>query len=127
MPTQKTNKILIVEDDPLNRLFLVDLLKIHNLVPLIACNGKEAVEQWSQHDFFAILMDIQMPEMNGIEATRIIRQKEREEGRSKTAVIAVTAYNTQENHDACQQVGMDDYINKPVRIPDLLEVLRKYH
>lgn len=126
MIAAKNNKILIVDDEPLNRLFLVDLLKMHSLEPTEAVNGKEAIEQWLSNDFFAILMDIQMPEMNGIDATRIIRQKEREEGRPKTPIIAVTAYTTKASQDDCQNAGMDYYIPKPVNVSELLEVIEQY-
>lgn len=126
MASAKNNKILIVDDEPLNRLFLVDLLKMHNLAPSEAVNGKEAVKQWLENDYFAILMDIQMPEMNGIDATRIIRQTEKKEGRAKTPIIAVTAYGTKANQEDCQQAGMDGYIPKPVRISELLEMVEKF-
>jgi CheY-like chemotaxis protein len=123
----KNNKILIVDDEPLNRLFLVDLLKMHSLDPTEAVNGKEAIQHWLHNDYFVILMDIQMPEMNGIDATRFIRQKEQEEGRPKTPIIAVTAYGTRETMEDCHKAGMDHYIPKPVRISELLELIEQLH
>jgi CheY-like chemotaxis protein len=122
----KNNKILIVDDEPLNRLFLVDLLKIHNLEPTEATNGMEAIEQWLHNDFFVILMDIQMPKMNGIDTTKIIRQKEQEEGRQKTPIIAVTAYCTKATELDCQSAGMDYYIPKPVNVSELLKVIELF-
>ncbi len=126
MAAAKNNKILIVDDEPLNRLFLVDLLKMHNLDPSEAVNGKEAIQHWLTTDYFVILMDIHMPEMNGIDATRLIRQKEQEEGLAKTPIIAVTAFATQETKDDCQQVGMDDFLPKPVKISEIMEIVEKF-
>lgn len=119
------NKILIVDDEPLNRLFLVELLKMQSLEPTEAENGNEAISHWLANDYIAILMDIQMPEMTGTEATRFIRRKEREEGRSKTPIIAVTAYCTTENQEKCQKAGMDHYLPKPVNIPELLDLIHR--
>ncbi len=126
MTAAKNNKILIVDDEPLNRLFLVDLLKMHEMAPTEAVNGKEAVQHWLDNDYFAILMDIQMPEMNGLDAARFIRQKEKEEGRAKTPIIAVTAYATRATQGDCLEAGMDYYIPKPINISELMEIIQQF-
>ncbi len=125
LAADKNNKILIVDDEPLNRLFLVDLFKMHDIDPSQAVNGQEAVQQWQKNDFFAIIMDIQMPEMNGLDATRIIRLQEREENRPKTPIIAITAYTNKASREDCQQAGMDEYIPKPIKITELFEIIEK--
>ncbi|MDR9501335.1 MAG: response regulator [Desulfurivibrionaceae bacterium] len=125
MAVCKNNKILIVDDEPLNRLFLVDLLKMHNLTPIQAINGREAIQHWLANDFFAILMDIQMPEMNGLDATRFIRQQE--EGRPKTPIIAITAYGTKASQADCEQAGMNGYLTKPLSISTLLETIAPFY
>lgn len=126
MTAAKNNKILIVDDEPLNRLFLVDLLKMHEMAPTEAVNGKEAVQHWLDNDYFAILMDIQMPEMNGLDAARFIRQKEKEEGRAKTPIIAVTAYATRATQSDCLEAGMDYYIPKPINISELMKIIEQF-
>ncbi len=123
----RNNNILIVDDEPLNRLFLVDLLKMHEINPTEATNGNEAVKQWQKNDYAVILMDIQMPDLNGIDATKIIRQKEKEQGLPKTPIIAVTAYGTKQAQNDCLDAGMDGYIPKPVNISDLLEMIKELH
>lgn len=127
MASAKINKILIVDDEPLNRLFLADLLRMHDIVPTEAVNGREAVAQWQADDFTAIIMDIQMPEMNGIEACRLIRRLEKEGQRRKTPIIAITAYNTRSNLDDCQAAGADAYLAKPLEISSLLEALERFY
>jgi CheY-like chemotaxis protein len=123
----KNNKILIVDDEPLNRLFLVDLLKMHNLIPIQAINGREAIKHWLANDFFAILMDIQMPEMNGLDTAQFIRQQEDEEGRPKTPIIAITAYGTKASWADCEQAGMNGYLAKPLSISALLETIETFY
>ncbi len=126
MAVFKNNKILIVDDEPLNRLFLVDLLKMHNLTPIQAVNGREAIQHWLANDFFAILMDIQMPEMNGLDAAQFIRQQEEEEGRPETPIIAITAYGTKASQADCEQAGMNGYLAKPLNISALLETIAPF-
>ncbi|MEN8256417.1 MAG: response regulator [Thermodesulfobacteriota bacterium] len=127
MISARNNKVLIVDDQPLNRLFLADLLKMHEINPTEATNGNEAVQQWLKNDYAVILMDIKMPDLNGIDATRIIRQKEMEQGLAKTPIIAVTAYGTKETQNDCRNAGMDGYIPKPVNVSDLLEMIENLH
>ncbi len=122
--TNKINiRVLVVDDEEINRLFLVDLLKMNNIHPDQARDGQDAVDKWRNNNYTAILMDIQMPVMDGFDATRTIRQLEKDTGRPQTPIIAVTAYHSEESRFECTNSGMDTYIPKPVVIADLLEII----
>lgn len=123
MTTALDIRVLVVDDEEINRLFLVDLLKMNNISPDQARNGKDAIVKWQNNEYTAILMDIQMPIMDGFDATRAIRRLERETGRIKTPIIAVTAYHSEESKYECSNSGMDTYIPKPVVIADLLKAI----
>jgi len=122
-----TIRVLVVDDEEINRLFLVDLLKMNNIEPDQARDGKDAIKKWQQNQYTAILMDIQMPVMDGFDATRTIRRLEKEQGRPETPIIAVTAYHSQESRFECKNSGMTTYIPKPVVIADLLKVILPLH
>lgn len=123
VPTPSNIRVLVVDDEEINRLFLVDLLKMNNIMPDQACDGQDAIQKWRENDYTAILMDIQMPVMDGFDATRTIRKLEKELGRQQTPIIAVTAYHSEETRFECTNSGMDTYIPKPVVIADLLKVI----
>ncbi len=91
----------------------------------VATNGREAVDAWESGAFALVLMDVQMPGMDGLAATRAIREKERERG-TRTVIIALTAHALKEDEKRCLQAGMDDYLTKPLRISDLYEKLDNY-
>lgn len=116
-------RILVVDDEEINRLFLVDLLKMNNIDPDQARNGLDAIKKWENNQYTAILMDIQMPGMDGFDATRAIRELEKESGRPETPIIAVTAYHSEESKFECTNSGMTTYIPKPVVIADLLRII----
>ncbi len=123
MATSSEIRVLVVDDEEINRLFLVDLLKMNNILPDQAKDGKDAVEKWQANTYTAILMDIQMPIMDGFDAARAIRQLEKKTGRPQTPIIAVTAYYSEESKNECTNSGMNTYIPKPVVIADLLKVI----
>ncbi len=112
--------ILLVEDAPISRQLLRVLLKdkSYNLKLSEAENGKEALEIFEKEDLDLILMDVQMPKMNGYEATKAIREREKETG-AHIQIIAMTANAMEEDRDICLEAGMDDYIAKPINA-DLL-------
>lgn len=114
-------RFLIVDDQILIRSFLKDLLKYYDLECEEAINGKDAIDKWEKEDFNAILMDIEMPEMDGLQATRIIRQKEKERDRSYTPIFAISGCTISDPEKYCKQVGLDGFIAKPVVINELLE------
>ena len=88
-----------------------------------ACNGSEVLLALEQHDFDVVLMDWRMPEMDGLEATRIIRQRW---PKSQLKIIALTAYALPGDMEKCLEAGMDGYISKPLRKEDLARELEKY-
>ncbi|WP_208596370.1 PAS domain S-box protein [Desulfonatronospira thiodismutans] len=118
--------ILLAEDEPLNQKFMVTLLKKfgHNVV--LAPNGKQAVEEFFRHDFDCVLMDIQMPEMTGLEATRAIREAKSAGSKRDVPIIAVTAHTQSGDRERFLDAGMDDYIGKPVSSQDFQRVFDKF-
>ena len=98
------------------------LLEKHGHNVTLAEHGKKAVESWMQQDFDLILMDIQMPEMGGFEATQVIRHQGQENGRY-IPIIAMTAHAMEGDRERCLAQGMDDYIAKPIKVQPLLELL----
>ena len=106
----KNIKVLVVEDIALNQLLMKTLLDDFGFERDIAANGKIAIEKLQENDYDIILMDLQMPEMNGFEATEYIRNKMH----SKIPIIALTADVTTVDLEKCKAVGMNDYIAKPV-------------
>jgi CheY-like chemotaxis protein len=116
--------ILLAEDILFNRKLVRALLNIKNYRVKEVENGIKAVKACTEEDFDLILMDIQMPEMDGIEATRQIREKETETGKH-TPVIALTAYASRDDREKCFSVGMDDFIPKPIRKENFYHVIEK--
>ncbi len=116
--------ILIAEDNLVNQKLAAKLLEKQGHTSLIANNGREAVEAWETEAFDAVLMDMQMPVMDGLEATKEIRAKERELGKHIT-IIAMTANAMTGDRERCLEAGMDEYIPKPVDVMKLVEVLEK--
>ncbi|KOR29250.1 hypothetical protein TI03_02765, partial [Achromatium sp. WMS1] len=115
--------ILLVEDNTINQLIIAELLKKLGLNVTIANNGYEAIQQALNHDYDAILMDLQMPEMDGLEATRRIRASKHGQN---IPIIAVTAAAMTEDQQACQNAGMNDFITKPIEIATLTNVLLRW-
>jgi CheY-like chemotaxis protein len=107
-------RILAAEDNEVNRLVLATLLGQAGLVPTLVDNGVKALAAWEAGEWDVILMDVQMPEMDGVSATRAIRQREAATGRARTPIIAVTA-NAMTHHLAqYAEAGMDDIVSKPL-------------
>jgi len=111
-----------VEDNPVNQKVAGVMLDRLGYEVNLATNGLEAVEMASRTRYEAILMDIQMPEMDGFAATREIRGTET----SRTPIIAMTAGAMAEDEDRCREAGMDDYITKPVSLDTLASVLARW-
>ncbi len=115
----KGRSILLVEDSDLNRLVALNSLNYYGLVATEAINGYEAIEKIKDSKFDAVLMDLQMPVMGGIEATKIIR----EELKITVPIIALTAHSFKAEIDRCLEAGMNDYIIKPFEENTLMSVL----
>ncbi|MBI5558830.1 MAG: response regulator [Deltaproteobacteria bacterium] len=116
-----TRRFLIVDDQAIIRSFLKDLFLHYDMKCEEAANGREAIEKWEQEDFNAILMDLEMPEMDGLQAARIIRQKEKEAQRPYTPIFAISGTAVLDPEEHCRKAGMDGFIAKPVVISKLLE------
>ncbi len=113
----KGKTILIVEDDLSSSFFLKEVLADTEADLLFASDGREAVEMSAKHpEIDIILMDIQLPELNGYEATRMIKKKS-----PAIPIIAQTAYAFQSDRDKCFEAGCSDYIAKPIKADVLLE------
>lgn len=120
------HQILVVEDNQVNQKVVQYGLVQKGYAVRIAENGKEAVELLqSGAQFHAVLMDCRMPVMDGFEATSIIRKWEAETGAKRVPIIALTAHAMQGDRERCIASGMDDYIAKPVRMNELLDVIER--
>ncbi|MFN2355177.1 MAG: response regulator [Desulfopila sp.] len=120
----KDIKILLAEDDHINKMLALALLEKANFTVRTVDNGLDAVEQLEHTQYDIILMDIQMPEMDGYEATRIIRQREQHQGRY-TPIVAMTAHAISGDREKCLQAGMDEYTTKPIDATELYATLEK--
>ncbi len=118
-------RILLVEDNELNRKLALHLLNKLGFQADSVNNGKEAIRAMQTTAYDIVLMDIQMPEMDGIEATKIIRQAEANAQRNNSSVpiIAMTAHAMQSDRDRCIEAGMNDYISKPISSDRLLKAI----
>lgn len=117
-------KILIVEDSEINCKLILKILTNQGLSPDLALNGQEAVDAVKSKKYDLILMDCQMPILDGYEATRQIR--EYEDPTKHTPIVAMTANALAKDEEKCREAGMDDYISKPVNIENLLNIISKY-
>jgi CheY-like chemotaxis protein len=117
----RINSVLLVEDSPVNQTLMKKILEIEQIRVDVAENGAEAVEAVGRHKYDIIIMDIQMPVMDGFEATRTIRQIEVAESKMRTPIIALTAHAIQGYREECLKNGMDDYLTKPVRKKRLMQ------
>ncbi|MDF0554563.1 response regulator [Kamptonema sp. UHCC 0994] len=122
-PGQKTYRILVAEDVPVNRQLLVTVLESVGFEVSAVTNGVEAIARWQNWHPHLIFMDIQMPEMDGYEATRQIRAKG---GKDNVAIVALTAYAFEEDRTASLQAGCDDYIAKPFTETVLFDKIAHY-
>lgn len=116
--------ILLAEDNPVNQKLAVRLLEKRGHSVAVANNGKEAVSALEDGSFDAILMDVQMPEMDGLEATGAIRDKEKTTGKH-IPIIAMTAHAMKGDRERCLDAGMDDYVPKPVKAKQLMEIIHE--
>ncbi|HEY9196351.1 MAG TPA: response regulator, partial [Mucilaginibacter sp.] len=114
--------ILIAEDNQINQKVAKRILQKLGYDPDIANNGLEVLSAVAAKRYDVILMDVQMPEMDGIEATRHIRKQ----GGSQPVIVAMTANAMVEDRDACLQAGMDDYLSKPMKLDEIINILGKY-
>lgn len=122
--SRKCLHILVAEDNLINQKLAVKLLQKQGHTSLVANNGKEALDAWERQPFDAILMDMMMPEMDGVTATKQIRAREEGTGR-RIPIIAMTANVMVGDRERCLEAGMDEYIPKPVDVSKLVDALDK--
>ncbi|GIW94677.1 MAG: hypothetical protein KatS3mg110_2718 [Pirellulaceae bacterium] len=117
-------RILVAEDSLINQRFIVALLEQHGHHVTLVRDGRAAVEALQNQPFDLVLMDVQMPEMDGCQATQEIRRWESDHGRH-IPIIAMTAHAMQGDRERCLAAGMDDYVAKPVRATELFQAMRR--
>jgi CheY-like chemotaxis protein/HPt (histidine-containing phosphotransfer) domain-containing protein len=122
--SEKAPLILVAEDSEVNQLLAVRMLDQCGFRSDIVGDGREAIEAIAQTNYAAVLMDCQMPHLDGYEATRAIRRRERDGQR--LVIIAMTAHSMAGDREKCLASGMDDYVSKPIRLQHLRETLARW-
>jgi signal transduction histidine kinase/ligand-binding sensor domain-containing protein/DNA-binding response OmpR family regulator len=123
-PAVRSLRVLLADDNPVNRQVGFRMLQKRGHAVTVATNGKEVVEWLEQDGFDVVLMDVQMPLMDGFEATAVIREKEKTTG-AHVPIIAMTAHAMKGDDEACLQAGMDGYISKPIQFPHLFRMIEE--
>jgi CheY-like chemotaxis protein len=121
-PNPPSLRILLAEDSPMNQKVAISILNREGHSVMVVNNGKDAVSAIASQPFDVVLMDVEMPQMDGLEATSVIRTKEQQSG-AHTPIIALTAHAMKGDRERCLEAGMDDYISKPIHAQQLLETL----
>jgi len=123
-------RVLLVDDNAINQKVAVRILQQYGYQPEVAGNGREALEKLDRQPFDFIFMDVMMPEMDGLEATRLLRKRQMMGGgnnyQSRIIIVAMTAHAMQGDREKCIAAGMDDYLAKPVRPKDVREMLERW-
>jgi two-component system cell cycle response regulator DivK len=115
--------VLIVEDNELNMKLFQDLLEAHNFKTVQTRNGREVLNLAKEHKPDLILMDIQLPEISGLDVTRMLKE---DDALKSIPVIAVTAFAMKGDEQKIRDGGCEDYISKPISVTDFLDVIKKY-
>ena len=119
-------RVLLAEDNPVNQTVAIRMLEKAGSVVAVADNGRLALEMWEMGDFDIVLLDIEMPELDGIGVAMAIRRNEREQERGeRLPIVALTAHARPEDRERCLQAGMDEYITKPFLEEDLVAVMER--
>ena len=118
-------RILLAEDHPVNRQLAVRLLEREGHTVVVAANGREALLALAAASFDVVLMDVQMPVMDGVEATEALRRSQRGSGRH-TPIVALTANAMKGDKERYLNCGMDGYLTKPIRRKELTEALQRF-
>jgi two-component system, sensor histidine kinase and response regulator len=122
MPASTGLHILVAEDNVINQKYAIGVLEKEGFTSVVVGNGKAAIAALESQSFDLVLMDVQMPEMDGFEATSAIRAREKFSG-GRTPIIAVTAHAMSGDRDKCLAAGMDAYISKPIRSAELIDAI----
>ncbi len=122
----RTLRILLAEDNAVNQKFAVRTIEKAGHTVVVANNGRDAVDAWQREPYDVVLMDVQMPEMDGFQATGRIRELEQEHGKEqRTPIIAMTANAMKGDRERCLEAGMDGYVSKPVKRSTLFAEIEK--
>jgi CheY-like chemotaxis protein len=119
-------RVLVVDDNSINRLIVVEMLKRLGVEIEQADHGEDALQRLVANPFDLVLMDCLMPRMDGFEATRQWRERERIAMRKRTPIVALTANAMAEDKVRCLDAGMDDLLAKPIQLPALTSLLAAY-
>jgi CheY-like chemotaxis protein len=125
-PAELRGNILLVEDNLINQQVALGILQIQGYDVTVANNGKEALDAHEHGNFDLILMDCHMPEMDGFEATREIRGRERSSTGKRVPIVALTANAMAQDREECLNAGMDDHLSKPFTMQTLQDMLNRW-
>ncbi|MCP5198720.1 MAG: response regulator [Gammaproteobacteria bacterium] len=125
-PAIASARLLVVEDNLANQRLVLSFLEVLGYAADVAGNGAEAVERFRGASYALVIMDCQMPVLDGLAATRAMRAVEAADGRRRVPIVAVTANAMREQREACMAAGMDDYLSKPFRLDEFAELLRRH-
>ena len=117
--------VLVVEDNQANHLIMQDLLKRLGITPDLTINARQALKRCDEKHYDLILMDCELPETDGYEATVQIRSKEKQTGRTPATIVALSAHASSHYQQRAQQAGMDSFLTKPITFSDLQAVIRR--
>jgi CheY-like chemotaxis protein len=115
-------RILLAEDNPVNQKVAARMMEKRGYLVTVVANGREAIEAHERQRFDLILMDVQMPELDGLEATRRIREREQTTG-EHVPILALTAHAMLSDRERCLAAGMDEYLSKPFQSEDLAQAV----
>ena len=115
-------KILVVEDNPMNMELVIEILASRGFAVQTAVDGEEALRKTEKEVYDLILMDIELPGKDGVEITKLIREKDK-----KVPVIALTSYAIEGDRERFLSAGFDDYISKPLDLPEFLKKIENYN
>jgi PAS domain S-box-containing protein len=121
-PLRPRGRVLVVEDNRVNQRLAVRLLENHGFEVTVAADGREALDELERDPYDLILMDVQMPNMDGLEATAVIRERDKLQ-HSHTRIIAMTAHAVKGGEEQCLAAGMDAFVSKPIRSEQLFETI----
>ncbi len=119
-------RVLLVEDNPINQLVTTRMLQTLGVEVTLAEHGRRGLEALDRESFDLVFMDLHMPELDGLQATRIVREKEQTSGSARIPIIALTASAMLEERKICLEAGMDDVLTKPLQMADLQAFLDRY-
>lgn len=119
-------RVLVVDDEDVNRLVARGMIEVLGIDPDFAESGAQAIEKSASHHYDLILMDVQMPGIDGIEATTLIRKQEQTAGRERASIVALTANVTKGDRERCLDAGMDDFMAKPLMRDILIATFERW-